>query len=163
MDIVDISKIIYKDDPKSPRSINLQIDSTTENVNEIYEVLVLFLLEGINNKVLPNINKLTQNNFNDFMKKNISLIQKYFMSIGCNFNCQILSKKQAKKYNYTRVPNFYVRNKYNFDFCLLHKYYKNGKTQLINYNPKRKMQNLIDSQIILRVYDRYLCFTFKYL
>ena len=96
MDIIEFSKQIYKDEPQGPRAIGLELDTITSNVNECFEVVSLFLLEGIKIKILDNP-KLQRDNLNvqRFIQEQTELLKQYCQSINIDFTITSINKKDS--------------------------------------------------------------------
>ena len=97
MDIKSLSEAIYKNDPQPPRAIQITLDTITTDVSEAFEVISLFLLEGINRKIMNN-NQFNNKDLNvkKFIQDKIMLLKQYCQSISVDFKLEMITKQYVK-------------------------------------------------------------------
>ena len=142
MDIQQLANAIYKEDPKAPREIRLEIDAVTNNVNEAFEVISLLFLEGVNRKIIQSP-KLQQTDLNiqRFIQQKIILLRQYCQSINIDFKLTTLTKKDVKKVALMDRPIFYTKDKYPFFMSFFYKTVRKGKHYEFMYNPGKSQLN----------------------
>ena len=165
MDIQQLADAIYKDEPKAPREIRLEIDAMTNNVNEAFEVISLFFLEGINRKIIQSP-RLQQKDLNiqRFIQQRVILLRQYCQSINIDFKLTTLTKKDVKRVNFIDRPVFYTKDKYPFFMSFFYKTIRRGKQYEFMYNPgKSNFNNLKDGIMILKIQNYHYRIQFDYL
>lgn len=165
MDIKSLAEVIYKEDPKAPREIQIELDTITSDVSEAFEVISLFLLEGITRKII-NSPKINRDNLNvkRFIQDKIMILKQYCQSIGVDFKVDIISKKVVQRICFYDRPIFYTKEKYPFFMTFLFKTVRRGKQYDFQYNPGRsRLNKLNDGILILKIQNHHFKIQFKYL
>ena len=148
--IFDISQQIFNNPPQSPKSIQILLDEADNNT--IFELLVLFLLEGISTKFtnsdLLNLDNLSEEQLYD---KIYFKFHEYLISIGFNIFLKI---NKLKPLNFQKIVSYFPDKSYNFDFCTLFLFKKQnqGNTNeeiYIEYMPTLKSDSLLDYILII--------------
>jgi len=165
MDISQLSDKIYSEEPQGPRSIGLELDTATNNVNEAFEVVSLILLEGINRKIIqsPKLQQ-TDLNMNRFIQQKVQTLREYCQSISVDFKLTILNKKDVKRVDFMDRPVFYTKDKFPFFMAFLFKTVRKGKQYEFMYNPGRsKLTCLKDGILVLKIQNYHYKIQFNYL
>ncbi len=158
--IADIASTIFKSDPLESCSIQFILDNI--DINSLFEILTLVLLEGIkikyDNTDLSILDDLTETQIYDtfFFQFN-----EYFNSFGFNIKLNIK----------TEIPRVISSNKlvynneeYNFNMCTLFKEYYDDKTYCFYYNPLIESDSLkkLSLNILTKKYMLEIIFDFHY-
>lgn len=169
MDISNLSEKIYKNEPQGANSIRLDLDTLTTNSAEIFEIISIFLLDGIEKKIINN-KQLLEGNLDDnkkvktFINKRVLLLKQYCHSIGLDFKINVLTKKDIKTITMQNIPLFYTKNKYSFFMAFLYKTYRKGKEYTFMYNPgKSKFNDIKDGLMFLNIKNNFFKIQFNYL
>jgi hypothetical protein len=169
MNVSDLSEKIYKDEPQGPNSIRLDLDTITTNPAEIFEIISLFFLDGVERKIMKNYKLLqgeldTDKKIKTFVNKKVLLLKQYCQSIGLDFKLTILTKKDVKTITMHNTPSFYTKNKYSFFMAFLYKTHRRGKDYNFIYNPgKVKFNDIRDGSIFLNIKNNFFKIQFNYL
>ena len=149
--IFSIASEIFSNQAQDPKSIQFILDQV--DYNTIFELLVLFLLEGISikfdNNDLLNFNNLTKEQLYD---KIYFKFREYFISLGFNIYLNI---KKFEKLNFRNSFTFFPEKLYTLELCTLFLYKSLGTdetpgTQIfIEYNPTLTSKNLQDYILII--------------
>ena len=166
MDIVSISKEIYKEEPRNPKTICLEIDTLSKNASISFEVISLFFLEGIQLKILPkmiHINSTDNKKMEEFIINSIILLKQYCHSIGITFKYEFLKKSDVKNMIFSKIPNFYNIREYFFEFAFIYNKTLKNKYYKFQYNPSSKLSHIKEGEIILKFGDKLIDIRFDFL
>jgi len=138
MDIFEIAQEIFTTDFKTPQSIQFFIDTVDNNI--LFEILTLFLLEGIKIKVFNN-QDVDFTELDDIDKdkiiESIYVLKPYFYSIGFNFNVKLIDCDKINL-KFEKKLSFYSIKEYKYDLCTIYKDKTNNSENnnvMVYYNP----------------------------
>ena len=157
MDIKEIARQIYKDEPKHPRSIQLQLDTISNDVGQVWEVVSLFLLEGIEQKIMKHPKLQNEDlNIKKFIQEQTYLLKQYCNSINVDFTLSMITKNEVKSIDFIDRPLFFTKDKYSFYMTFLYKCFRKNKEYLFKYNPGRSKLNTIkDGVMLIQIENHY--------
>ena len=158
MEINQLADQLYNNKPKPACTQQISIYEGN-SINEQFEIITLLTIEGINRKIMNNINK--EEDKKKYIQKMLILVKIYMASIGIKLNIEYLTKKDIKNIKLTRSLNFWVIKSYPFELNCFYKYIKKGKEQHLYYNPKSKVNNFQDCYVIIQIYNVILKLSYK--
>ena len=160
--ISEIAKNIFTKEPQQTGSIQLELEKS--DLNNLFEILTLILLEGITIKYgedtdLTYLNDLNTRQINDnfFLK-----FKEYFNSFGFDINMEI--KTEIPQLNSSKKL-LYDNKNYNFNMCTLYKTQTvEDKVYFSYYHPFLKIEILNNTSlnIITKKYLLSISFDFHY-
>lgn len=155
MDIDKISLQVLSDKPKPKFSYQLNLDINSD-INQQFEIMSLIFLRSVDEKIIKLVKNM--NDIKEYKKnilKQLFLIKLYLNSFGIDLKYKNLEKKECNKYKLNNFPNFYSKNKYNFNFCFLKNIYKKGKKVELMYNYINKSTSYNELFIVIKINNHY--------
>jgi hypothetical protein len=164
MDINLIADQIYNEKPKPKFTICLNLDINT-HINEQFEIISLLLLNGIKKLLINEIYQNTNDTkkFKKYLLQKIILLKIYFASFGVCLNFSNVLKKDYNNFNFQNKVNFYIKNNYNFKFCILKLYQKKHQKSILYYNHIKQEKSIENMFIIVKFKNHFFKFSFNLL
>lgn len=149
--IFEIAEKIFLDSPKPKQSIQLELDNSDNNT--VFELLVLFIMEGITVKYdNEDFDKLNNLDDNELYDKIYFKFREYLQSIGFNI---VLKINPFENLHFSNTPSFYPSKKYDINFCtFIVKKHENNHI-FLEYNEVLKSIDLKDYILIIPL-NKYL-------
>jgi hypothetical protein len=153
INVLEIAQKIFERDAGMPNSIRLEIERLDNNI--LYEVLSLFLMEGIDMKYQSSIKNIDRLPKELLEAKMIKDLRNYFKSFGFDFDVEIGDSSNYEQVKFVNTPIYFDKKTYCFESAsmFLERYYNPFKT---------KATELKDLKLLLRVGKYVFEVTFKY-
>lgn len=149
MDIIDLSKKIFLEPPKSQNSINIQFENINKTT-ELFETFLQLFTEGMKIK----FGKNEKVNLSLISKEDFNIMEKYFLSMGIKLYYHIYHIQQVEQLenlNQTHLKSEYdIKNRLSEE--QLKNFEKLNPDFLINYK-KSKSNNLKDLKFQIKIED----------
>ena len=158
--IFSIANKIFSKPPQLPKSIQFILEEA--NLNTIFELLVLFLLEGISIKFTnEDLQKLDDLDDEQLYDKVYFKFREYFVSMGFNIFLKIMERQ---KLNYRKYLTFFPDKEYNVDLCTFIRMENNVNDHQVffEYVPALKSPDLKDYMLIISTGKYMLNITFDF-
>ena len=101
VDIVELAKLIFKENCKEPHSIQLSLYEDDCNIRDIFKLLLIMFTEGMKIKYgkYDPVKKMETVNLENLDEKQFNIIKEYFNSFGfdCNYTCKTLKEYEEEQ------------------------------------------------------------------
>lgn len=153
--IFQIANEIFNREPQQPKSIQLILNLNEYDCSIIFEILVLFLLEGILIKYdNDELNELFLMNEENLYNKIYYKFRQYFNSIGFNIKLNIT---KIKPLNYKKELSFYKEKTYPLEISTLLLINNDNNQEIyIEYFPEVQLKSeLLENYYVILKTDKY--------
>ena len=101
VDIIELSKLIFRENCKQPHSIQLSLYEDDSNIQDIFKLLLIMFTEGMKIKYgkYDTIKKIDIVNLEDLDDKQFNSIKEYFNSFGfdCYYKCKTIKEYEEEE------------------------------------------------------------------